>query len=342
MPARAARASGSRASGRPARGSPRPTSRVRKTSAAIASFVSPEAASSAIRRSVALSPAAPRRAAVRASSPRARSAQSSAPSRSKTASASSSASRAARFCLRRRWICPWTRSVRARSNGIGQRSCAATARSSGLPGGVELPAGREQQRPAPRGDGQAPRDARACGGLLEASRRAPRHGRAARLRRRLDRVAVQAPDRGLAEVHPLDLGQRLGEVPVGGRAVAGGQLGEAEAALPEHLDDRLLRPAAPERVAHGLERPAMRVDVRLPDAACRPAATPICSKASSMLPQGRPPRPSRPPSTRRAARLSRMFGSDDSSPSSSAACSASQAVAARPRSRRRSEATGRA
>ena len=88
------------------------------------------AASSATRSSVSVSSDDARgRRPTRPSSARARSAHVTVPSSSNVPRASRSRSAARRFSFRRRWTWPSARSVRARSNGIGSRSCSPSARS---------------------------------------------------------------------------------------------------------------------------------------------------------------------------------------------------------------------
>ena len=81
--------------------------------------------------------------------------------------------------------------------------------------------------------------------------------------RRLDRVAVDPPDRGLPEIDAVELQHRLRKVSVGGLRVAGAQLGKAEAAAPDHRHDRLERPS-PRRGSRLLEPTGVRMHVGAP------------------------------------------------------------------------------
>ena len=156
--------------------------------------------------------------------------------------------------------------MRASSNGIGQRSCSASARSRD-------PAAPSRSPPAARRRPRQRAETARLQGIRErsawSSKRTVRDvGPVQRTDhdRRLDRVAVHAPDRRLPEVDAVEFGKRLGEVPVGLFPLTGRQRGEPDAPVPDHGHDRLVGSCELERRLDGLEPAGVRVDVDPPRA----------------------------------------------------------------------------
>ena len=174
---------------------------------------------------------------MRASSPRVRSAQSRAPSESKISSAASSDSRAGRFLRSRRWTLPSTSRVRARSNGSPRRSHSASASSSARVGRVRVAEGRAQQPAAAGGHdrGGHGRSSRSAICSSSATQR-PASSRLAERDLRLDRVAVEAVERRVAQPERVrQLGDAV-ERAFGGGCIAQREL--QEAARGEQLEAR--------------------------------------------------------------------------------------------------------
>ena len=94
-----------------------------------------------------------------------------------------------------------------------------------LRGRVELAPRREHQTAAPRRDRETPRDARTGRALFEAGEQCLRSVDVTDRQRRFDRVAVDPPDRRLAEGDAFEHLERLRQVPVGGDRLAGRELG---------------------------------------------------------------------------------------------------------------------
>ncbi len=158
--------------------------------------------------------------------------------------------------------------MRARSNGTGERSCSTSARCSASAAASRSPCAASR-RPRQRADTarlQGIRDRAARSSKRMTSRSA--RSSVADGDGCLDRVPIDAPDRRLAEVHQVELGQRLREVTVGGFQLAGGQLGQSVAAAPDHRDDRFARPL-PGGGAHGVEATGVRVQI------CAPRVDPL-------------------------------------------------------------------
>ena len=149
----------------------------------------PDAASSATRCSDGVScPLRRGPTLARASSARARSAHSGTCNRSKMSSASCRLADADSFLRCRRCNWPSSNSVRARSNGIGSRSCSAIARRGGRAGGVEVTPGGQQHASATGADGQHPRAVQPLAVALEGVDEGLRLGAAAHLNQGLDGV----------------------------------------------------------------------------------------------------------------------------------------------------------
>ena len=150
----------------------------------------------------------------------------------------------ARFCFSRRCSRPWTRSVRARSNGIGQRSCSASARSSASAAASSSPSRREHQTPAAGRDRETPRDARAGRALLEAARAALALARASPT---ASAASIASPSTRQIAGSRKATRSNTSSASVRCRSaeprLAGGELGQSEAAAPDRRDHRLPRSA---------------------------------------------------------------------------------------------------
>ena len=176
----------------------------------------PAAARRAMRSSVGVRSVGAARVAVRAWSSRARSPHCRAPSSSNSSAARANSSRACRFCLRRRRTWPVTSSVRASSKGMGHASCSARARSSAPAAPSRSPSA------ASRSPWQRAATARFHGipDRAAAVERCEHRARAVEVAgsdRSLDRVALDAPDRRLAEADPLPRRDRRSEMRGGRR-----------------------------------------------------------------------------------------------------------------------------
>jgi len=134
-----------------------------------------------------------------------------------------------------------------------------------LGGELQVAFGGGEEATAARGHREAPGNLRASGLLLESRHPPPCALEIAAGDRRLDRIALDTPDRRLAEVDAVELRERRCQLPVGGLHIACGELGEPEGALEERRQDRLLRQAVLGRGSDGVEPPGMAVEIRPPD-----------------------------------------------------------------------------
>ena len=166
--------------------------------------------------------------------------QSVAPRSSKISSAEEIASRAARFCVRRRWMPPSANSVRARSKGPCIRSCSANGGGQFGEGAVEIALLRGEQSPPARREGQRPR---AVQSAAVASPGLTSRSRASSSRAQLDKclggVRQHRVDARLAVAHAGEQGPERGQAGCGLGGSPERELQEAQADLALDQEDRV-------------------------------------------------------------------------------------------------------
>ena len=155
--------------------------------------------------------------------------------------------------------------MRARSNGTGQRSCAASARVERGRRAFRVAARRRENPAATSRSGQAPRNLRALGLSLEPRRQPVGPRDVADSDCGFDSICFDSPNGRLSESDLLEPSPGALEVAIGRFSFPGGELDGAERAQVEHVDDRLLPLRLGGKLAHTLELAEVRVEVRLPD-----------------------------------------------------------------------------